>query len=140
MTFEFHFKRDKPAGFQTVLDVANQLGISEYRLFELAYVDWAGHDPDPKIIDHSFGIYMFEGIAPPYVVRFARRIQEGLETGSITRDSLGISPRYQSYPEQRRIGYLILTLLGAVFALLFAVVHFEAASGAVPTCILPPCV
>ena len=128
-----------PSETGPIVNAANLLGIGEYQLFELAYADWSGHDPDSKIIDHSFSIYMFEGMAPPYVIRFARHIEEGLRAGTVNREKLGIPPRYPTYPLQRRIGYLALTLLGAIMFFMFAVIYFEVVSGYQAVCFLPPC-
>jgi|GEM_PF-2686472 len=139
MLFDIFLSRKKSPDILPVVNAANELGISEYQLFEMAFADWAGHEVDVKIIDHSFGVYMFEEVAPPYVIRFARRLEAGLQTGDISRDSLGIAPRYPSNPRQRRIGYLALTLLGAIMAFMFAIIYFEVVSDYRAICFLPPC-
>lgn len=57
-----------------VLDAASVMDISEYRLFELAYVDWFGDEPLAGQVEPTFAVYMFRGEIPTWVRQFARKM------------------------------------------------------------------
>lgn len=57
-----------------VIDAAMILDVSEFQLFELAYVDWFGDEPIASQVEPSFAQYMFRGEIPTWVRQFARKI------------------------------------------------------------------
>jgi hypothetical protein len=63
-----------PLDTRLVIDAATILDVTEFQLFELAYVDWYGNDPITSQVEPSFANYMFKGEIPTWVRQFARKI------------------------------------------------------------------
>ncbi len=57
-----------------VLDAASVMDISEFQVFEQAYVDWFGDEPMVSEVEASFAVYMFRGEIPTWVRQYARKI------------------------------------------------------------------
>ena len=62
-------------------DAANILQVGEFQLLQLAYQDWYGEDLPEDQADHLFHVYMIEGIVPPWVRHYARRILQEEQSG-----------------------------------------------------------
>ena len=55
-----------------VVYAAKVLDVSEFELFERAYSDWYGREPETLTIEHEFVQYLYFGAAPPWVRHYAR--------------------------------------------------------------------
>lgn len=57
---------------QRVVQVANELEISEFEIFSRAYNDWYGRDADTRALERDFAQYLYFGAAPPWVRHYTR--------------------------------------------------------------------
>jgi len=70
----WHIDDRLPANIQAVLDTAALLDITEFRVFELAHVNWYGRRAQTRDIEPLFVDYMFNDIVPPWVAQFTRKV------------------------------------------------------------------
>jgi hypothetical protein len=127
------------ADIHTVLDAASLLEVTEFHLFELAYVDWFGRPGGTREVEPFFVKYMFQGIVPLWVRQFARKILGGEdEDHRQLAAELGIRPPEPPPPEVRKAVVYILSLVGVVtgMILLASMTHL---SPAIQGCYFPPC-
>ena len=89
MFFRSHLS---PPDVLAVLETSGLLAVSEFRVFELAHVNWYGVAADEQTIERHFFPYMFREEVPHYVRAFTRKIL-GLErAGRLDPQTFGIEP------------------------------------------------
>jgi hypothetical protein len=81
-----------PPDVLAVLKTSGLLAISEFHVFELAYVHWYGVETDEKTIERHFLPYMFQEQVPHYVRAFTRKVLRLDEAGRLDPASFGIVP------------------------------------------------
>jgi len=112
--------------------------VSEFRVFELAYVNWYGVDPDEKTLERHFLPYMFREEVPPYVRAFTRRIL-GLESaGRLDPKDFGIEPNRRTV---RGVvsGLLYSLFIGLTMTVLVILAKVTAEHLGLTECMFPPC-
>lgn len=77
---------------QSVLELAGLLEISEFRLFQLAYVSWYGHPPDRHNLEWEFEAYMFYQKVPFWVRHFCRAAMIQARAGQFDPEKFGVHP------------------------------------------------
>lgn len=113
------FNTHVPADVLTVLDASAALEITEFHLFELAWLDWFGRQPDKRRLEGYFAQYMFAERVPHWVRNFARRILELDDRGELDPRSFGIWPRLPS-ARMRFVAKLYCAALILLFLVLSA--------------------
>jgi hypothetical protein len=102
--------------------VAGLFDISEFRLFEIAYVNWFGRKATEKAMDGFFGSYLKTGFVPFWLRGMVRRIICKYRKGNLTPSEFGIQQACLSHSE-RRLGWF---LVGLFSFLVFAIVWISA--------------
>lgn len=134
------FNAHVPADVVAVLDASAALEITEFRLFELAWRDWFGGNPDETRLEGYFAAYMFADRVPYWVRNFARRILELDARGQLNPRAFGI---WRRLPSTRM--RFIAKLYCAVLVLFFLVLSASALNldesvlSFYRGCYLPPC-
>jgi len=100
--------------FEAVSFVAGLLDISEFRLFEIAYVNWFGSEATKKAMDDFFGSYLKSGSVPFWLRNMFRRIICKHRKGNLTPSRFGIDQPCVS-PVKRRLGWLLVCLFYFLF-------------------------
>jgi hypothetical protein len=103
---------------EAVAFVAGLLDISEFRLFEIAYLNWFGSEATKKAMDVFFGSYLKSGVEPFWLRNMVRRIICKYRKGNLAPSRFGIDPPCVS-PSKRRLGWI---LVGLFYFLIFAIV------------------
>ncbi len=129
-----HFDENVPDDVQGVLDISAVLGISEFRLFEIAYRLWFGRSGDEATIEGYFTPYMFNDVVPPWVRHFVARARESQSRGRLDPADFGIPRRHASAEDIKRGRLFALTLASAMIILLLL-----ARLAADKYCLFPPC-
>ena len=136
------FFRDKPLPEDNllVLNAAAKLDTTEFRLFELAYVDWYGHICQSKVMENYFSPYMFQNVVPFWVRAFCRKVLAfNGETGSV-QSTFGLS-RFKVTRGMKMFGLIYAIIL--VACLVFLVYIFSVPAESLPEflkeCYFPPC-
>jgi len=57
-----------------VIRAAEALGITEFDFFRLAYRRWSGDEPEPRMLESTFAVYMFQQTVPHWVRHLAREV------------------------------------------------------------------
>ena len=107
---------------EAVSFVAGLFDISEFRLFEIAYVNWFGSEPTKKAMDGFFGSYLKTGLVPFWLRAVVRRIICKHRKGNLTPSEFGIDQPCVSRFE-RKLGWILVALFSF---LVFAIVWFSA--------------
>jgi hypothetical protein len=103
---------------QAMSFVAGLLDISEFRLFEIAYVNWFGSEATEEVIDGFFASYLKSGLVPFWLRNMVRAIMCEYRKGNLTPGRFGIDqPCVSRF--KRRLGWL---LVGLFYLLIFAIV------------------
>jgi hypothetical protein len=103
---------------EAVYFAARLLGISEFRLFEMAYANWFGNEATEKVIDGFFGSYLKSGLVPFWLRDMVRKIIHKNEKQNLLPNKSGINQtRVRLF--EKEIGWILVGLLGILF---FAVV------------------
>jgi hypothetical protein len=124
---------------QQVLEVAGLLDISEFRLFQLAFVRWYGHAPDRYSLEWEFEAYMFYQKVPFWVRYFCREAISQERAGQFDPERFGVHPS----PGNRRsmlMGIIFATVPIIVLLILLLLGYSFPESGAQRGCITPPCI
>lgn len=97
-----------------LLEAAALLQVTEFRIFELAYMEWYGRRPRQYIIEPYFNDYMFNQVIPAWVTHFCRRVVALGHAGDLDPRDFGI---YYRLPSRRmvRIGQLYIAFLLVAF-------------------------
>ena len=103
---------------EAVAFAAGLLDISEFRLFEIAYVEWFGNEATEEAIDGFFGSYLKSGLVPFWVRNMVRTIICEYRKGNLTPSRFGIDQPYLSR-SKRRLGWI---LVGLFYLLVFAII------------------
>ena len=93
-----YFDEDLDKDLWDLLEASALLEIKEFALFELAYKDWYGRRPLPRVIETHFTNYMFHGVIPAWVHHYARNVVELHKRGELEPRRLGI---YQPLPSRK---------------------------------------
>ncbi|WP_455365185.1 hypothetical protein [Kaarinaea lacus] len=127
--------KEPPISLDTrlVLDAASVMDISEFQLFELAYVDWFGDEPLASEVEPSFAVYMFRGEIPTWVRQFARKI---LKTWPEDLSAPRTLP--QHFTPLRGTAYFMLVVF-VVGSLFLSAASSADLLPALQQCYFPPC-
>lgn len=60
------------------------LQVAEFRVFELAWRDWHGAEPDVKTVEPHFARYMFHQTVPSWVRHYVRKVLARAEDTGFT--------------------------------------------------------
>ncbi|MDY6953943.1 MAG: hypothetical protein SWE60_20760 [Thermodesulfobacteriota bacterium] len=107
---------------EAVSFVAGLFDISEFRLFEMAYVHWFGSEATKKTMEGFFGRYLKTGLVPFWLRDMVRKIIYRHRKGDLTPGEFGIH-RPCVAPSERRLGWV---LVGLFSVLVFAIVWISA--------------
>ena len=129
-----YFDEDIPEDVQAALEASALLGISEFRMFHIAYRQWYGHDADEAKIERYYIPYMFNDMVPLWVRHFAQRIKDLDRAGRLDPAAFGIV-RPAATTQQIHRGRAFA--LGLVTAMVTLVLLAELA--AEQSCLFPPC-
>ncbi len=129
-----YFDEDVPDDVQAVVGVSALLGVSEFRLFEIAYRFWYGRAADERTIERHFAPYMFGDVVPPWVRHFSQRVLAHERDGTLEPEAFGVRPRHASAADIHRGRMFAVCLITAMVAL---VLLAELAVDKV--CMFPPC-
>jgi hypothetical protein len=102
---------------EAVCFAASLLDISEFRLFEIAHVNWFGSKAPKKAMEGFFGNYLHSGLVPFWLRHMVRSIINKHWKGNLAAREFGIEQPHVS-PSEKRVGWLVIGLLSVlVFAL-----------------------
>lgn len=73
-------------------ETAQFLGISEYRLFEIAWRNWHGEEARPDMLERRFVDWMFGAGTPGYVRHFVRQVRDREAAGTLDPMVWGLDP------------------------------------------------
>lgn len=107
-----YFDENVAADQWDLLEAAALLQITEFKVFELAYKEWYGVVPKPRVIEVHFRNYMFNQLIPGWVANFCRRVVEMEQAGTLEPRDFGI---YQRLPSRR------MRLIGKAYAAMLLV-------------------
>jgi hypothetical protein len=96
-----------------VVAAAEALNIREYRLFNVAYVWWFGHNAVEKEVERPFMRYLMTEQAPVWVRQFAREVLQLKREGRLDPRQYGLPP----LPNFPNVTGTEMFLRGVVFAL-----------------------
>lgn len=129
------------AAFQDGGEVRNAaavLQISEFNVFELAWMRWFGVEPENAVIEHWYGPYMTDGLVPHWVRHFCFAVFERASRGELDPSEFGVVPRVGGAGGVQR-GILYAVLILAVVLILFSEAQVSAERMGMEDCMLPPC-
>ncbi len=117
-----YFDEDLEQELLDLLEVSALLEIKEFALFELAYKEWYGRIPLPRVIEAHFTNYMFHSIIPAWVTSYTRHVLALQQRGELDPRKLGV---YKRLPSKRlmAIGKLYTAMLLVTLLLLTAVAY-----------------
>lgn len=119
-----YFDEDVATDQWDLLEAAALLQVTEFRVFELAYKEWYGAAPKPRVVELHFRNYMFSRVIPTWVAHFCRRVVEMERAGTLDPREFGV---YQRLPSRRMrlIGkaYAALLLVGFLLIVIMAYGH-----------------
>ena len=122
-----------PVDTRLVLEASTTLDITEYNLFELAYLDWFGAEPAIHQVEPLFVNYMFNGIIPTWVRQFARKTLR-----SNSENAPNPTPARFQIPSFRGSVYFLFAAFAVGILLLSATTSADLAP-AIQQCYFPPC-
>jgi hypothetical protein len=98
--------------------VARLLDISEFNLFEIAYINWFGNEATKKAMDDFFGSYLTSGLVPFWLRDMVRKVIGKYKKGELTPSEFGIrQPCVNRF--KKGFGWI---LVGLFSFLIFAIV------------------
>ncbi len=116
---------------------ASLLGVSEFRVFEIAFERWHGQKATEEAIERHFVAYMFNDIVPHWVRHLCQIILTEAENDRLDPARYGIIRR-PATAEQKRTGVEFLGWV--IFLVLGLIVLAEATGRALRLgCLFPPC-
>ena len=123
-----------------VLDATAKLDTTEFKLFELAYVDWYGEICSGQKMESYFTFYMFDSVVPFWVRAFCRKVLAFKGKQNLVRSSFGIG-EVKETREMRILGGLHGAIL--ICCLLLLIYIFSIPANELPEfikeCYFPPC-
>jgi len=69
-------EKKKLDDYQEVGIAASLLNVGEFNIFQTAYREWFGREPDNTIIERQFKTWLLDGLAPYWVRSFTRALLE----------------------------------------------------------------
>ena len=127
-----------PPDALAVLEASGILSVSEFRVFELAYVHWYGVQTDEKTIERHFLPYMFQEQVPHFVRDFTRKVLRLERAGELDPRRFGIEPE----PRTARgvtVGLLYSLCVVASVTVLVLLAKVTAERLGMTECLVPPC-
>lgn len=122
MTFFTFDDHEVPPDTRDVLAASSVLQITEFRLFELAYLRWFGVDASPPALERQFAYYMFAECAPFWVRQFCRDVLERDRDGALDPLEFGVVPVAESdtlFRRGVRYGLILLFLMTTLHLVAF---------------------
>jgi len=121
-----------------VLETSGLLAVSEFRVFELAYVNWYGVETDEQTLERHFLPYMFGEEVPHFVRAFTRRVLGLEKAGRLDPKDFGIEA------ERRSVGGVVTGLfysicIATTMTVLVLLAKVTAERLGITECIFPPC-
>lgn len=83
------FERSTGDDAWMVLEASGALDLREFDLFELAWRNWTGGEPDRVRLEQVFADYMFRREVPAWVRHLAREVLRRRALGLLSRDDFG---------------------------------------------------
>ena len=137
--FFFH-DEPLPKDALLVLNAVAKLDTTEFKLFELAYIDWYGKACNGQYMEHYFVSYMFESSVPFWVRAFCRKVLAFNGEPGTVQSIFGVGVQ-NATRGMRILGVLYSAIL--VVCLLFLVYIFSVPAEELPEflkeCYFPPC-
>ena len=133
------FRQQTGSDSAEVAATAGLLEIPEFRLFQLAYRDWYGHDPAEADTEAWFDAYMFGDQVPFWVRAFCARIRQREQDGTLDRRALGIRPESRPPRYLRWFVSTLVILLVVLTVLLFLADQAAHLMPFLQECYFPPC-
>jgi hypothetical protein len=131
--------KDLPPDIVSVLNAAAMLDITEYEVFQLAWLRWHGKHAEADSLEPHFVAYMFHRAVPPWVRHFARLVEERFEREDFHREHFGVARLQESRRMvSRGMRYSVIVALALVGVVWLAQVAAELAK-LKERCIFPPC-
>lgn len=93
MTFFTDDDHTVPQDTREVLAASSLLQITEFHLFELAYVRWFGRQAKEDELEACYARYMFAYRAPFWVRQYCREVETKDSDGSLDPRDFGVLPR-----------------------------------------------
>ncbi len=124
---------------KAVIEAADLLDTSEFRLFSVAYQRWHGSPPEPSVIERHFSAYMFRSVVPPWVRHLAREILAKAADGTLRGAEYGVHPLPASAELLRRGRIHSAILLAVCLLLLLASLYYDDLVRWTENCYFPPC-
>jgi len=94
---------------EAVSFVAGLFEISEFRLFEIAHVNWFGSEATKEAMDGFFGNYLKTGLIPFWLRDMVRGIIYKHRKGNLVPSEFGIHKPCVR-PVERRLGWILVGL------------------------------
>jgi hypothetical protein len=114
MTFFSVDDDEVPQDARDVLAASAILQITEFRLFELAYLHWFGTSVCESHIERYYTGYMFASRAPFWVRQYCRDVLERNDENRLDPREFGVYPRQESDTMAKRgmrLGLILLFLM-----------------------------
>jgi len=127
-----------PPDVLDVLRTSGLLGVSEFRVFELAYTHWYGVATDERAIERHFVPYMFREQVPPWVRAFTRKVLALEQAGTLDPAGFGIE-REQSTTRDLVSGLFSAVFIVAAMTVLVLLAKVTAERLGLAECLFPPC-
>lgn len=135
-----YFNRHIAPDIVAILDAAAILEVTEFQLFELAYIDWYGKKARDLAMEKYFAGYMFGEKVPSWVRHFARKILRLKSEGNLDPRQFGV---WRRLPSRKMMFfakiYTATILLVAVIMSLVAYWSPEEMLAVFRQCYFPPC-
>ncbi len=131
-------EKKTPLDVWAVAKMSALLGISEFRLFEIAYRKWYGRDGDEQLIERYFVPFMFDDQVPLWVRHFTNLIERLDNDGTLNPSDFGIrnpDATAQQIRQGGRYALIIVTVMTALILLAEASANLMGLSH----CFFPPC-
>lgn len=122
-----------------MLNAAGLLDVSEFEVFQLAWMHWHGGPPADEEVEPIFVRYMFHRTVPPWVRSFSRMVEQRGHAGTLDGAALGVRRLRRSRRMVRkgvRYTVVIVTVLLAVVVLAQFVSQLLRIA---ERCLFPPC-
>ena len=124
---------------QSVLAAAAILDITEYKMFQLAWIRWHGQNSQAEELEPYFVRYMFDEEVPAWVRHFARDVEADWNAGRLDKEALGI-PRLKGSDKMVHKGVRYTVMLVVVLVTLIVLAQFAAQLISIAErCVFPPC-
>lgn len=127
-----------PPDVADVIRISGLLGVSEFRVFEIAYAEWYGVPCEPELVEDQFTSYMFAERVPHFVRAFTRKARRLERAGALDPAKLGIETDVRTVRGTVR-GLFYFACVAVSVAVLVALAKVTAEQLGIAECLLPPC-